>query len=101
VPHQIRGFLAQFKNMILTGQAYDRCTGCSQLVGLLPAIRSSLIGGQVLNAYQQGGFEFVQKACQDASYLEQVTGLDKLAADMEQAMSAVDWAEGSEGSDDF
>lgn len=33
VPHQIRGFLAQFKNMPLTGHAYSRCTGCSQAVG--------------------------------------------------------------------
>ena len=33
VPHQIRGFLARFDNMKLTGQAYNRCTGCSSLVG--------------------------------------------------------------------
>lgn len=32
VPHQIRGFLAQFHNLKITGQAYDRCTGCSDLV---------------------------------------------------------------------
>lgn len=32
VPHQLRGFLAQFRNMPITGAAYDRCTGCSEAV---------------------------------------------------------------------
>lgn len=32
VPHQLRGFLAQFRNMPIVGAAYDRCTGCSETV---------------------------------------------------------------------
>ena len=32
VPHQLRGFLGQFKNMPLVGAAYDKCTGCSETV---------------------------------------------------------------------
>jgi ubiquitin-like modifier-activating enzyme ATG7 len=32
VPHQLRGYLAQFRNMLITGSAYDRCTGCSEIV---------------------------------------------------------------------
>ena len=32
VPHQLRGFLAQFRNMPIVGVAYDRCTGCSETV---------------------------------------------------------------------
>lgn len=32
LPHQIRGFLSQFNNMLITGQAYDKCTACSQKV---------------------------------------------------------------------
>ena len=36
VPHQLRGFLAQFRNMPITGAAYDRCTGCSETVSALP-----------------------------------------------------------------
>ena len=32
VPHQLRGFLAQFRNMRIIGAAYDRCTGCSETV---------------------------------------------------------------------
>ncbi|GAA6056105.1 hypothetical protein JCM3770_001970 [Rhodotorula araucariae] len=30
VPHQLRGFLARFETLRITGQAYDRCTGCSE-----------------------------------------------------------------------
>lgn len=32
VPHQLRGFLAQFKTMMIEGSNYDRCTGCSDIV---------------------------------------------------------------------
>ena len=32
VPHQLRGFLAQFRNVQIVGAAYDRCTGCSETV---------------------------------------------------------------------
>ena len=32
VPHQLRGFLGQFRTMLIEGAAYDRCTGCSTKV---------------------------------------------------------------------
>ena len=32
VPHQLRGFLAQFRNMHIVGAAYSKCTGCSETV---------------------------------------------------------------------
>ena len=32
VPHQLRGFLGQFRTMPLVGAAYDKCTGCSETV---------------------------------------------------------------------
>lgn len=32
VPHQLRGFLARFETLKITGQAYDKCTGCSSKV---------------------------------------------------------------------
>ena len=32
VPHQLRGFLAQFRNMHIVGAAYNKCTGCSETV---------------------------------------------------------------------
>ena len=39
VPHQLRGFLVQFRNMPIVGAAYDCCTGCSETVRRLLATR--------------------------------------------------------------
>ncbi|GLB45959.1 hypothetical protein LshimejAT787_4300060 [Lyophyllum shimeji] len=30
VPHQLRGFLAQFRNIHIVGAAYDCCTGAAR-----------------------------------------------------------------------
>ena len=32
VPHQLRRFLAQFRNVPIVGTAYDHCMGCSEKV---------------------------------------------------------------------
>ncbi|KAG5458044.1 MAG: hypothetical protein BJ554DRAFT_1813 [Olpidium bornovanus] len=32
VPHQIRGFLSQFSNLLMVGKSYDRCPACSDKV---------------------------------------------------------------------
>lgn len=32
VPHQIRGFVANYSTMLIIGHAYDRCTACSPAV---------------------------------------------------------------------
>ena len=32
IPHQLRGFLAQFRTLPIVGAAYDKCTGCSETV---------------------------------------------------------------------
>lgn len=32
LPHQIRGFLGQFNHLLIVGQAYDKCTACSEKV---------------------------------------------------------------------
>ncbi|KAI8807414.1 hypothetical protein BJ742DRAFT_869846 [Cladochytrium replicatum] len=36
MPHQVRGFLTHFSNLLVVGQQYDKCTACStkRLVGL-------------------------------------------------------------------
>ncbi|ELU42355.1 autophagy protein 7 [Rhizoctonia solani AG-1 IA] len=88
VPHQLRGFLAQFSNKLITGAAYDKCTGCSETV---------------LKEYESRGFEMALRAFNETGYLEKLTGLDKLHADSEAAMESVDWVEGGdgEGDDDF
>jgi ubiquitin-like modifier-activating enzyme ATG7 len=78
VPHQLRGFLAQFRNMPIVGAAYDRCTGCSETV---------------LRAYETQGFEMMLQAFNQQGYLEKLTGLDKLYDEGEAALESVDWDE--------
>jgi ubiquitin-like modifier-activating enzyme ATG7 len=76
VPHQLRGFLAQFNTLRIVGQAYDRCTGCS---------------AAVVKAYRSLGFEMLMRAFNEEQYLEKLTGLDKMYAEAEELEAAVDW----------
>lgn len=79
LPHQLRGTLFNFQNMLIHGPAYDRCTACSSTV---------------LDAYASQGFTVVQNACNDEAYLRTLTGLDKLydaTDDIE-----IEWSEGEE-----
>jgi ubiquitin-like modifier-activating enzyme ATG7 len=81
VPHQLRGFLAQFRTLLVTGAAYDRRTGCSETV---------------LRAYEGGGFGMLLRAFNEGGYLERLTGLDVLYAEGEGAMESVHWDEEEE-----
>lgn len=78
IPHQLRGFLAQFHNLRIIGQAYDRCTGCSE---------------SVVNAYLADGFDMLLRAFNDQKFLEQLTGLDKMYQEAEDMEAALDWDE--------
>ncbi|KIK68841.1 hypothetical protein GYMLUDRAFT_34831 [Collybiopsis luxurians FD-317 M1] len=86
VPHQLRGYLAQFRNLHIVGAAYDRCTGCSETV---------------LKAYESQGFDMMLNAFNDPKYLERLTGLDKLYEDGEKALEDVEWVEEGNDEDDF
>ncbi|CAG8638656.1 4963_t:CDS:10, partial [Acaulospora colombiana] len=68
IPHQMRGFLNHFNNMIVVGQAYDRCTACSEFI---------------IDEYQTRGFEFLERAFNSPTYLEEITGLTKLHQESE------------------
>ncbi|KAF5314895.1 hypothetical protein D9619_006968 [Psilocybe cf. subviscida] len=85
VPHQLRGFLAQFRTMPLVGAQYDKCTGCSETV---------------LKAYETQGFDMLLQAFNDVKFLEKLTGLDKLFEEGEDALRDIDWHE-EEDEDDF
>ncbi|KAF9194344.1 Autophagy protein 7, partial [Haplosporangium sp. Z 27] len=84
LPHQIRGFLSRFKNLIISGQAYDRCTACSDAI---------------LEAYDQRGFEFLAKVFEDAKHLEDVTGLTEMKKESEDL--DMEWAEDDEDDEDM
>ena len=83
LPHQIRGFLGHFSEMIVSGAAFERCTACST---------------PVLDAYKARGIDF----CLDvfngpASVLEEITGLNELHAAAAAAADA--WDEDIEDED--
>ena len=66
VPHQIRGFLSHFSQLMIVGHAYDKCTACSE---------------SVLTAFAEGRVEFVLKCIEDPGYLETIAGLDAMKQD--------------------
>ena len=78
-PHQVRGHMARFEQLVLSGNAYDRCTACSEVV---------------TRAYMAGGFDFVRRVINEPKYLEDLTGLSEMHADMVDTT----WAE--DGDDD-
>ncbi|KAJ9113198.1 hypothetical protein QFC22_006037 [Naganishia vaughanmartiniae] len=81
VPHQLRGFLGQWKTMLIEGAAYDRCTGCSP---------------KIVDAYRELGFDMLLRAFNESDYLQSITGLDKLYEEGEAALEAIDWDESSD-----
>lgn len=48
---------------------------------------------QVLETYEKEGIAMIQRACNDRSYLEALTGLDKLHSEGDAALESVDWDE--------
>jgi ubiquitin-like modifier-activating enzyme ATG7 len=76
VPHQIRGFLAQFSNMLLVGHGYDKCTACSD---------------SILEEYRNSGNEFLIQGLKDPSVLERVAGLEKMKQDVQDQQDDFEW----------
>jgi ubiquitin-like modifier-activating enzyme ATG7 len=63
VPHQIRGFLATFENLVINGKSYDCCSACSD---------------KITNAYSEGGWDFVKRALTEKGYVEELSGLTEV-----------------------
>ncbi|KAE8612792.1 hypothetical protein XENTR_v10012990 [Xenopus tropicalis] len=71
VPHQIRGFLSRFDNVLPVSLAFDKCTACSP---------------KVLDQYERDGFQFLAKAFNSShSFLEDLTGLTLLHQETQAA----------------
>jgi ubiquitin-like modifier-activating enzyme ATG7 len=86
VPHQIRGFLSNFQNMVISGKSYDCCSACSS---------------KVVKAYKKDGWEFVKKALTDKDYVTELSGLAEVQRMAEAAEADVDWdSEGGHGDDE-
>ncbi|PGH11224.1 ubiquitin-like modifier-activating enzyme ATG7 [Polytolypa hystricis UAMH7299] len=65
VPHQIRGFLSTFSNMIVAGKSYNCCSACSD---------------NIIDAYKRDGWEFVERAVSESGYVEELSGLREVSA---------------------
>ncbi|KAK4156281.1 hypothetical protein C8A00DRAFT_41243 [Chaetomidium leptoderma] len=81
VPHQIRGFLASFQNMVLHGRSYPQCSACSQ---------------PIVSAYKSEGWEFIKKALGNREYVAELSGLAEVQRRAEAASAEVDWSEDEE-----
>lgn len=64
VPHQIRGFLSSFQNILIKGMSYDCCSACSE---------------NVINAYKSEGWSFVKRALDEQGFVEEVSGLAQVS----------------------
>ncbi|KAM8916242.1 ubiquitin-like modifier-activating enzyme ATG7 isoform 2-T2 [Spinachia spinachia] len=71
VPHQIRGFLSRFDNVLPASLAFDKCTACSPIV---------------LENYEREGFDFLSQVFNSShSFLEDLTGLTLLHQETQAA----------------
>jgi ubiquitin-like modifier-activating enzyme ATG7 len=79
----MRGSLSSFSTQLLWGPAFDRCIACSP---------------QIVNAFEQGGFDFVMAALLQPKLLEDLTGLTQI----KQATDDIDldWDENDSYDDD-
>ncbi len=101
VPHQLRGFLTHFNNMIVTSEQFDKCVACSDPVRSLSLASWHLLltlGAQIVHEYKKRGFEFLLEAFNAPNVLEDLTGITKMKE--ESANLDVDWEIGSDN-DDF
>ncbi|KAK8056869.1 hypothetical protein PG993_002096 [Apiospora rasikravindrae] len=79
VPHQIRGYLADFSQIKVRGVSYPSCSACSK---------------PILSAYRQGdGWEFLKRALEDKEYVTELSGL------AEVQRKALDWDDSEEEED--
>jgi len=76
VPHQIRGFMATFQNLPISGQSYDCCSACSP---------------KIVDEYKNSGFDFVKRALTDKNYVTELSGLAEVQRAAEAAADDVEW----------
>ncbi|OAL70832.1 E1-like protein-activating enzyme Gsa7p/Apg7p [Trichophyton violaceum] len=84
VPHQIRGYLSRFNNVIVTGKDYSCCSACS---------------GRILDLYLQDGWDFVKRAMNEKSYIEEVSGLKEVQRLADAVAEGIGFSD-SDGADD-
>lgn len=83
VPHQLRGFLSDWRKLVIRGKAYDCCSACSP---------------SILQLYARDGWAFIKRAINEKGYVEEVSGLAEVQRRAEELENDVDWE--SEGEED-
>ncbi|CAO1597358.1 Autophagy protein 7 [Xanthoria calcicola] len=85
VPHQIRGFLSTFQNLVIKGNSYDCCSACSS---------------RIVEAYNADGWHFVKRALNEKGYVEELSGLAEVQRSAEQALADMQLSDDSDVMDD-
>lgn len=68
VPHQIRGYLSSFQNMVIRGNSYDCCSACSS---------------KIVSAYKAQGWQFIKTALNERGYVEELSGLAEVTTSLD------------------
>lgn len=87
VPHTIRGYLSEWRNMTIEGRAFDCCSACSD---------------GIIQRYNDEGWDFVQRALHEKGWVEEISGLAELQRKTEEMEAAgeLDWSEDDGAGDD-
>ena len=67
--------------MLIRGPNYEWCSACSD---------------KIVDAYMQGGWEFVKRALNERDYVEELSGLTEVQRLAEAAAAGVDWEDEDE-----
>jgi len=79
VPHQIRGYMSYFTNLLITGHRYDKCVACSN---------------SIVEEYKKRGNEFLLEVFNEPKLLEDTSGITQMK---EQENDIEEW----DDDDDF
>ncbi|KAI4193613.1 MAG: hypothetical protein LQ350_008228 [Teloschistes chrysophthalmus] len=85
VPHQVRGFLSNFQNLVIKGNSYDCCSACSP---------------QIIDAYEADGWQFVKRALNEKDYVEELSGLAEVHRTAEKALAEIEFSDDDDGTHD-
>ncbi|RDA88258.1 hypothetical protein CP532_0367 [Ophiocordyceps camponoti-leonardi (nom. inval.)] len=86
VPHQIRGHVSTFQNLVIRGHQYDNCSACSF---------------KIIEAYRRDTWCFVQRALQETDYVAELSGLAEVQRRAEEKAVDVDWEESDDAVEDM
>jgi ubiquitin-like modifier-activating enzyme ATG7 len=78
VPHQVRGYVSTFQNIVIRGQSYDNCSACSP---------------KILDAFRKDGWNFVKRALEEKDYVLELSGLAEVHRRAEELDDQLDWDE--------